>query len=209
MSHLRTIPRKQIQDFVFINHRSDMAIVGTIPAPQGEEIIAIGRYYLNDKTNRAEVAFVVRDDWQNRGIGTFMLRHLITVARRNGIGGFTAEVLRANTAWENGRSGISAFDQAAGRLTSNTLHDNTEHGIYLDDETSPLVRGNTVYGHPNGAGIALLTAAAAEVRNNEAYGNRWGIAVTVLAVEAVVGDNDLHDNTTNLGEGIGVTPAEE
>ncbi len=96
MSRARVIPHKQIQDFVFINHRADVAIVATMPAPQGEEIIAIGRYYLDDKTNRAEVAFVVRDDWQNRGIGSFLLRHLATIARRNGIGGFTAEVLRDN-----------------------------------------------------------------------------------------------------------------
>jgi len=112
MSHLRTIPRKQIQDFVFINHRNDMAIVGTVPAPQGEEIIAIGRYYLNDKTNFAEVAFIVRDDWQNKGIGTFMLKQLINVARRNGIQGFTAEVLRTNVAMQ------SVFQKSEFQVTS-------------------------------------------------------------------------------------------
>ena len=40
-------PRKQIQDFVFINHRTDVAIVATIPEADGEDIIAIGRYYLD------------------------------------------------------------------------------------------------------------------------------------------------------------------
>jgi GNAT superfamily N-acetyltransferase len=48
----------------------------------------------------AEVAFVVRDDWQNRGIGSFLLKHLATIAKRNGIRGFTAEVLRANRAMQ-------------------------------------------------------------------------------------------------------------
>ena len=77
-----------------------MAIVGTLPEAHGEDIIAIGRYYLDQKTNRAEVAFVVRDDWQNHGIGTFLLKHLATIARRNGIRGFTAEVLRENRAMQ-------------------------------------------------------------------------------------------------------------
>jgi len=98
--HLNRVPRKQILDFVYINHRQDVAIVATLPEAHGEEIIAIGRYYLDEKTNRAEVAFVVRDQWQNRGIGTFLLKYLITIARRAGIAGFTAEVLRENKAMQ-------------------------------------------------------------------------------------------------------------
>ncbi|MBT3294280.1 MAG: GNAT family N-acetyltransferase [Verrucomicrobia bacterium] len=117
MSNARVIPHKQIQDFVFINHRADVAIVATMPAPQGDEIIAIGRYYLDDKTNRAEVAFVVRDDWQNQGIGTFLLRHLATIARRNGIGGFTAEVLRANRAMQH------VFQKCDSKVTSTPHED--------------------------------------------------------------------------------------
>jgi acyl-CoA hydrolase/RimJ/RimL family protein N-acetyltransferase len=100
MSQTKHIPRREFQDFVFINHRSDVGIVATLPAAHGEELLAIGRYYLDETTNRAEVAFVVRDDWQNKGIGTFLLRHLTTLARRNGISGFTAEVLRTNTAMQ-------------------------------------------------------------------------------------------------------------
>jgi GNAT superfamily N-acetyltransferase len=96
MREMKSIPHKEIQDFVYIDHRRDTAIVGTIPAPHGEEIIAIGRYYLDTKTNRAEVALVVRDDWQDRGIGGFLLRYLITIAKRNGISGFTAEVISSN-----------------------------------------------------------------------------------------------------------------
>jgi GNAT superfamily N-acetyltransferase len=96
MSNMMRIPQKQIQNFVYIDYRSDMAIVGTLPEAHGEEIIAIGRYYLNPRTNLAEVAFIVRDKWQNRGIGTFLLKYLITIAKRNGIAGFTAEVLQDN-----------------------------------------------------------------------------------------------------------------
>ena len=96
MSNIIRIPQKQIQDFVYIDYRDDMAIVGTVPEAHGEEIIAIGRYYLNPRTNQAEVAFIVRDQWQNRGIGTFLMKYLITIAKRNGIAGFTAEVLQDN-----------------------------------------------------------------------------------------------------------------
>jgi len=96
MSNLIRIPQKQIQNFLYTDYRSEMAIVGTIPETHGEDIIAIGRYYLNPRTNRAELAFLVRDEWQNRGIGTFLLKYLTTIAKRNGISGFTAEVLLDN-----------------------------------------------------------------------------------------------------------------
>lgn len=96
MSHSKRVSRQQIQDFVYIDHRNDVTIVGTLPEAYGEEIIAVGSYYLDSKTNLAEVAFVVSDQWQNHGIGTFLLKHLMRVARRNGIRGFTAEVLTEN-----------------------------------------------------------------------------------------------------------------
>ncbi len=67
----------------------------------GEDILTIGRYYLDPATNRAEVAFVVHDGWQGRGIGKFLLAHLIKIARRQGIRGFTAEVLRENKAMQS------------------------------------------------------------------------------------------------------------
>ncbi|RJP73038.1 MAG: GNAT family N-acetyltransferase [Candidatus Abyssobacteria bacterium SURF_17] len=96
MAYRKRIPEKQIQDFVYIDQRSDVAIVGTVPEAHGEEIIALGRYYLHPHSNRAELALVVRDKWQKRGIGTFLLNYLINIARRNGISGFAAEVLREN-----------------------------------------------------------------------------------------------------------------
>jgi acyl-CoA hydrolase/RimJ/RimL family protein N-acetyltransferase len=96
MSHQKRVSRQQIQDFVYIDHRNDVTIVGTVPEAYGEDIIAVGSYYLDPKTNLAEVAFVVSDKWQNHGIGTFLLKHLMRIARRNGIRGFTAEVLTEN-----------------------------------------------------------------------------------------------------------------
>lgn len=96
MSRMKWVPRKQVQEFVFIDHRNEVGIVATVPESDGEDIVAMGGYYLDQRTNMAEVAFVVRDDWQHRHIGRFLMDHLINIARRNGIAGFTAEVLDEN-----------------------------------------------------------------------------------------------------------------
>jgi len=119
MSHQERFGQRQIQNFVYVDHRKDVAIVGTLPEAYGDEIIVVGRYYLDEHTNRAEVAFVVRDEWQNRGLGTFVFRHLVNIAKANGITGFTAEVLRNNNRMQ------AIFNHSDCNVTSNI-----EEGVY-------------------------------------------------------------------------------
>jgi GNAT superfamily N-acetyltransferase len=117
MSPQKQFSQRQIQEFVYVDHRSEVAVVGTLPEASGEEIVALGCYYLDPKTNRAEVAFVVRDRWQNRGIGSFLLSHLTGIARRQGLSGFTAEVLRQNKPMQAVFN--KSDDQVSSRLDGN------------------------------------------------------------------------------------------
>lgn len=96
MRFMKRMPRKQLEDFIYVDHRTEVAIVGTVPRKGGDEIVAVGRYYLEPLTNQAEVAFTVHDNWQQRGIGNFLFKHLTQIAKRYGIKGFTAEVLTEN-----------------------------------------------------------------------------------------------------------------
>ncbi|MFA6034738.1 MAG: GNAT family N-acetyltransferase, partial [Myxococcota bacterium] len=57
---------------------------------------AIARYARDPASNFAEVAFVVSDEYQNRGIGSYLMQHLTTIGRERGLGGFTADVLANN-----------------------------------------------------------------------------------------------------------------
>ena len=120
MGHLKRVPRSQIDDFVYIDHRSEVCVVGVLPSASGDEIIAVGNYYLDPKTNKAEVAFTVADAWQRRGIGTFILKHLTRMARRNGISGFTAEVLAENKGMQTvfNRSGLKVQSHYRGNVFS-------------------------------------------------------------------------------------------
>jgi acyl CoA:acetate/3-ketoacid CoA transferase beta subunit/GNAT superfamily N-acetyltransferase len=112
MTRIKRFEHKEIQEFVYIDHRKDVAVVGTVPEAHGEEIVAVGRYYLDEQTNRAEVAFVVRDGWQGKHIGRFLFQHLSRLAIRNGISGFTAEVLRENRRMQ------AVFNHSGFRVTS-------------------------------------------------------------------------------------------
>jgi len=93
---VKAMPHEKVQPLVNIDYREEMAIVGLIGEPGDEEMVAIGRFKLDPSDNYAEVAFLVRDDFQNRGIGTHLMKKLIEIAREKGIEGFKAEVLAEN-----------------------------------------------------------------------------------------------------------------
>jgi acyl-CoA hydrolase/N-acetylglutamate synthase-like GNAT family acetyltransferase len=116
---IRSMPHEKLQEFLKVDYAADMVLVAAIGKEDGAPIVAIGRYSLNKRTNLAEVAFVVRDDWQNKGLGTAMMKSLVETARKQGIKGFTAEVLADNVAM------LRVFHHAAV-----TIESKLEGGVY-------------------------------------------------------------------------------
>jgi acyl-CoA hydrolase/RimJ/RimL family protein N-acetyltransferase len=98
---LKSMPHRDLVHFVHIDYSNEMAILGIVrdpERPEHEQIICVGRYYLNRSTNVAEVSYIVRDDFQKRGIGTYLVRYLTRIARESGLSGFEAEILPDNSA---------------------------------------------------------------------------------------------------------------
>jgi acyl-CoA hydrolase len=85
------------QQWASVDYRKNMSMVGLIQKGGHKEIIAIGSY-ADDGAGRAEVAFVVREDMQGCGIATHLLSTLEKIAIENDFLGFSATVLRENTA---------------------------------------------------------------------------------------------------------------
>jgi len=93
-----TFPHKDVQRLTNIDYQQDLAIVGCVPGPAGENIVAITQYFLDPKTGAAEVALIVQDEWQKRGMGTFLLAYMTQIARQRGVKSFYAKVLPSNKA---------------------------------------------------------------------------------------------------------------
>ena len=95
-THTMTFPHKDVQKVTNIEYKSDIAIVGVVPGPADENIVAIAQYFLDPKTLSAEVAFIVQDVWQDKGMGTFLLEYITQIAKQRGVKRFYAKVLPVN-----------------------------------------------------------------------------------------------------------------
>lgn len=95
---LKSMPHNSLQVFCNVDYETEMALVGLVEEDGVEEIVAVGRYMTEPGGRTAELAFVVRDAYQRRGIGTFLFQRLVKIARDAGIQKCTAEVLSQNEA---------------------------------------------------------------------------------------------------------------
>ncbi|MCS6903026.1 MAG: GNAT family N-acetyltransferase [Candidatus Bipolaricaulota bacterium] len=97
ISMRKDMPHERLQEFVVIDYTQAMVILATISREeQIEEVVGVGQYSIDERTHTAEVALVVRDDYQGQGIGAELLSYLKYLAKRQGLHGFTAEVLQEN-----------------------------------------------------------------------------------------------------------------
>jgi RimJ/RimL family protein N-acetyltransferase len=98
---MRTIafPHRNLQQITNIDYEQNLAFVAVVPGPRGEDqIVGIGQYFLDPKTQAAEVAFIVQDDWQQKGMGSLLLERLAKVAVQRGVKRFDAKVMVENKA---------------------------------------------------------------------------------------------------------------
>ena len=83
----------EVARFTDVDHFHREAYVAVLD----DEIVAVGRLETIDDTS-AEVAFVIKDDFQKLGLGSALFSLLAETAREQGIEKFIAEVLPQNRA---------------------------------------------------------------------------------------------------------------
>ncbi|OPY86261.1 MAG: Acetyltransferase Pat [Smithella sp. PtaU1.Bin162] len=95
-SPIKTMPHSKMQEYVNVDYRRDMSIVGILEKPGAERIIAEGRYSRQPDSSFADTAFVVDEKFKSKGIASFMMELLVRYAQGQGIKGFAADVLCDN-----------------------------------------------------------------------------------------------------------------
>ena len=119
---ISTMPHDKIQEYVNVDYSRMMSLVALVGEPDQEAIIAEARFVKDDQSAFGEVAFIVDEKYQGRGIATYLYKMLIRLAKERGLKGFTAEVLHANKemmkVFENGDLPIDArLENGLYRLT--------------------------------------------------------------------------------------------
>ena len=97
-------PRKELTDRELIQATEidfihNVALVACVQERAGERIIGVGRYIALEgpgQPSSAELAFVVEEDYHGQGLASILLKHLLLIAREQGISQFEADVLHAN-----------------------------------------------------------------------------------------------------------------
>jgi RimJ/RimL family protein N-acetyltransferase len=88
----RELPAEWYRSFANVDYRTRLALV----AEHAAEVVGVARYEPGETPGTAEIAMVVEDAWQGRGLGTVMLGDLMRAAETAGITRFSAEVLAEN-----------------------------------------------------------------------------------------------------------------
>lgn len=165
------ISARDLERFTVVDHRRRVAFV----CLDGDEIIAVGRYEGlpgdggpggttgTEAVDSAEVAFVVRDDHQNRGLGSILLEHLAAAARENGLRRFEAEVLVEN------HQMIRVFRQAGYQVSrafsEGVLHlefdiDPTEAALAVRDSREQRAEARSVHNLLHPRSVAVIGASS-------------------------------------------------
>ncbi|TWF74815.1 acyl-CoA synthetase (NDP forming) [Pseudonocardia hierapolitana] len=157
------IPPRDLERFTNVDHRTRVALICLL----GDEIIAVGRYEGLDprpdgRVESAEVAFVVRDDHQGRGLGSILLEHLAAAARENGLRRFEAEVLVENH--QMVRVFRDAGYQVSREFAEGVLHlefdiDPTERSLAVRDSREQRAEARSVHNALHPTSVAVIGAS--------------------------------------------------
>ena len=92
----RRLPQSWYHEFSNVDYTRRFALVAEEAAADGIRLRGVARWEPSDEDEAAEMAIVIEDAWQGRGLGTVLLRRLLEIGANRGIHLFVADVLAEN-----------------------------------------------------------------------------------------------------------------
>jgi len=90
-------PHEQTQETILVDYQTKMVIVGIVGSEEtSQRIVASGAYYLNPKTNLADISVTVHPDYRGQGIAKHLVKKLMEFAQEKGFRGICGDVMVNN-----------------------------------------------------------------------------------------------------------------
>lgn len=150
--------QRDVERFSTLDHYNRVALIALL----GDDILAVGRFDRLDDPELAEVAFLVRDDHQGRGLGSILLEHLAAAGRECELRRFTAEVLTENSAMlgvfrQAGYQVSRSFEEGLLRLELEL--DPTERSVQVARSREQAAEARSVHNVLHPSSIAVIGAS--------------------------------------------------
>ncbi|XVS66214.1 GNAT family N-acetyltransferase [Actinosynnema sp. CA-299493] len=162
------MPKRDLERFSTVDHVDRVAFTALL----GDDIVAVGRYDRlggagSPGGSSAEVAFVVEDAHQGRGLGSILLEHLAAAARERGLSRFTAEVLAENgqmvRIFRDAGYGVSrAFEEGVVHLEFDI--DPTEESVEVARAREQAAEARSVHNLLHPRSIAVIGASTDQTK---------------------------------------------
>lgn len=153
-----SIPPRDLRRFTVVDHQNRVAFTAML----GGEIVAVGRYERLNNGPDAEVAFVVDDAHQGRGLGSILLEHLAAAASERGLRRFTASVLPENAQMMRvfREAGYEVTDELSeGLIELQFAIDPTEESLAVAHAREQAAEGRSVYNLLHPRSVAVIGAS--------------------------------------------------
>jgi protein lysine acetyltransferase len=104
-------PTPALMDYLFeVDYVDHFVWVMIDPADEADHIVADARFVRDEADpTLAEIAFIVGDDYQGKGVGSFLMKALAVAASIDGVEKFSARVLSDNPAMRSILDGFGAY----------------------------------------------------------------------------------------------------
>lgn len=96
LSPMRELRPNVAHHLANVDHVKRLALIAEAPVIGDADLVGIARYEPTDDPALVEIALVVGDDWQGRGLGRLLLRSIMCAAAEKGFHRFRADVLGEN-----------------------------------------------------------------------------------------------------------------